>query len=88
MQMITNDAKESLLKTIMMYSFAIDEITLYLDTHKTCEEGLSYFRKYRDLYNAAVKEYTDKYGPLTARQSKAETHWDWTDGKWPWEKED
>ena len=46
MQMITNDAKESLLKTIMMYSFAIDEITLYLDTHKTCEEGLSYFRKF------------------------------------------
>ena len=44
--------------------------------------------KYRDLYNEAVKKYVEEYGPLNYRQSKAEKSWDWTDGKWPWEKED
>ncbi|MGN0689986.1 MAG: spore coat protein CotJB [Oscillospiraceae bacterium] len=86
--MKTDARQESLLKTIMMYSFVIDEIALYLDTHKTCAEALAYFRKYRDLYNEAVKKYVEEYGPLNYRQSKAEKSWDWTDGKWPWEKED
>ncbi len=80
--------RDNLMKKIQMYSFLITEVTLYLDTHKNCPRGLEYFRKYRDMYNAAVDEYTERFGPIQAIQAKAEGSWDWTDAPWPWEKED
>ena len=79
--------RNSLMKKIQMYEFVLVEITLYLDTHKTCMYALDYYKKYRDLHAAAIKEYAEKFGPLNVTQAKADGSWDWTDGPWPWEKE-
>lgn len=79
--------KKSLMKKIQMYEFIITEMILYLDTHPHCKEGLKYFNKYKVLLSDAIKEFTEKYGPVSPMGTKAETHWDWVKGHWPWEKE-
>mgnify|MGYP001330021436 CR=1 FL=1 len=81
------ETKDSMLKKIQMYGFSLYDINLYLDTHRTCPSGLAYFRKYKGLYDEAVKAYNEAYGPLTAEQSKGDAAWEWTEGPWPWEKE-
>ncbi len=75
-----------LLNIIRKYAFAIYELSLYLDTHPKCKDALAYFQKYKDLYNKAYAEYTEKYGPLTADQTNPTNGWAWVKGPWPWER--
>lgn len=78
--------KDKLFCTIQMYGFAIDEITLYLDTHPNCRNALNYYHKYNDLRKAAIEEYNRLYGPLTAKQVKNSEKWTWVKEPWPWER--
>ncbi len=78
--------KDKLFCTIQMYGFAIDEISLYLDTHPNCRNALKYYHKYNDLRKAAVEEYNRLYGPLTAKQVKSNENWSWVKEPWPWER--
>ena len=77
----------SLMKKIQMYDFVVDETVLYLDTHPACQQALEHFRKYKAMLDEAMKEYHEKYGPLTAESSAGMDVWDWVKGPWPWEKE-
>lgn len=77
----------SLLKKIHMYDFIVDEMILYLDTHPNCQNGLDYFRKYKDLRDKAYLEYSQKYGALTADQTATTDRWTWINSPWPWERE-
>lgn len=47
--MNTMVSQKSLLKYIYEVSFAVNDITLYLDTHPEDEEALQYFCKYKTL---------------------------------------
>lgn len=78
--------KHKLLRAIQMYSFALDEIRIYLDTHPNCKEGLEYFHKYKDMKEAAVKEYNRRFGPLTSEQVNSREKWTWISDPWPWER--
>ena len=69
------------------YSFAVWEMTLYLDTHphETC--ALNKRRELMEMRCQLVDEYEAQYGPLvlTSNDVVGEQHWDWIDGPWPWE---
>ena len=78
--------KQRLMRKVMSCSFALVEANLNLDSHPTCKMGLEYFRKHKEEYDKAAAEYTKKYGPITARQSLAETKWDWVAEPFPWER--
>lgn len=78
--------KDKLFKKIQMYGFALDEITIYLDTHPNCKDGLDYYHKYKKLRAEAVNEYTRLYGALTADCVTSKDRWTWTDEPWPWER--
>lgn len=80
--------KNTLMKVIKQYDFALYELNLYLDTHPKCMNALAYFKKYQDLRRKAVDEYTHKYGPITADQTNTDEGWKWTNAPWPWQKED
>lgn len=80
--------KNALMKVIKKYDFALYELNLYLDTHPRCMNALAYFKKYQDLRNKAVNEYTEKFGALTADQTNADEGWKWAEGPWPWQRED
>lgn len=78
--------KDKLFRTIQMYGFAIDEVSIYLDTHPNCRNALNYYHKYNELRKAAIEEYNRLYGPLTSRQVNSNDCWTWTDDPWPWER--
>lgn len=80
------NSKEKLYRIIQMYSFAIDEIRIYLDTHPDCKNGLEYFHRYKKLYNEAVAEYVRLFGPLNSNQVESRDNWTWVNEPWPWER--
>ena len=66
--------------------FALDDVVLFLDTHPTDPQALSYYNKVRDIKKALVKEYAATYGPLTKNQVRpGADYFNWIDMPWPWE---
>ncbi len=77
--------RAQLLHWIDMVSFAVVDITEYLDTHPQDEEALKYFNHYIDLRRNALKLYADQYGPLTIDTANPDNCWTWADVPLPWE---
>ncbi len=80
-------SREELLSIIDQLSFAVVDISLYLDSHPFDEDALDYFHEKSSLRQEAVALYTKKYGPLTieAAHDRASRKWDWVNQPWPWE---
>lgn len=87
--MMKNDAyaKRELLKKINEVSFAVDDISLYLDTHPCDEKALAYYQEMSEIRNKALKEYAKCYGPLTidTANESCSRQWEWVQQPWPWE---
>ena len=84
----TNQAK--LLRFIHEVGFALDDATLYLDTHPCDMQAMEYYNNYKKVYKQAVDEYTKFYGPLNIRNVSANNscnnnYWTWVNTPWPWE---
>ncbi|EGC01349.1 MULTISPECIES: spore coat protein CotJB [Ruminococcus] len=82
---VLND-KQKLMRKLQQSCFALAEANLYLDSHPTCKMGLEYFRRHKAEKEAIEKEYTEKYGPLTAVQSDGTKKWEWVAAPFPWER--
>ena len=65
-------------------AFAINELALYLDTHREDQDALELYRAYQKMYNDCMTEYNKKHGPLTHR-TPGEGPYRWLDDPWPWE---
>ena len=65
--------------------FAIQELALYLDTHRDDQEALELYRQYQDLYHKGMMTYTKETGPLNHSAPDAGKHYRWLDDPWPWE---
>ena len=48
-------------------AFAIQELALYLDTHREDQEALELYRTYQRMYQKCMEEYSKSYGPLNHR---------------------
>ena len=83
--MKNNMDRDALMKVITQASFAMDDVKLFLDTHPYCQEALEYYKKAKAVREEAWKEYTQKYGPLSAYEVDNEEYWDWNKGPMPWE---
>lgn len=77
--------REMMYRKVQMYGFAMAEAMLFLDTHPDDQKALAYFKMHQKLSDEAVKEYSKKYGPMTAETGMYDTRWTWVDGPWPWE---
>ncbi len=80
--------KQKLMKNLQMYSFAVVETGLFLDTHPYNKKALEYFNKVKMLKDKAQKEYERKYGPVVMTSNESDDKWDWALSKWPWEVDD
>lgn len=78
--------KQRLLRKVQSAGFALVEANLYLDSHPTCPSGLEYFAKYKTAYEEAVKEYEDRFGPLTITGADCSKRWEWVSEPFPWER--
>ena len=72
------------LTELRVMAFAIQELALYLDTHRDDEEANTLYQTYQQMYHKAMMEYTEKCGPLNHR-TPAEGPYRWLDDPWPWE---
>lgn len=66
-------------------SFAIQELALYLDTHREDMEALELYREYQDIYARCREAYAKQFGPLNHMQSQDRKGYAWLDDPWPWE---
>ena len=69
---------------LQVMAFAIQELALYLDTHRDDEEANALYQTYQQMYHKAMMEYTEKCGPLNHR-TPSEGPYRWLDDPWPWE---
>lgn len=79
----SND-KERLFYQVMAYSFAINDLNLYLDLHPDNKGMLDLFKKYVKEEKELCKEYVNKYGPLEVNEVMGQK-FDWINSPWPWE---
>ena len=83
---VRKPSRKELMDKINQYSFAVNEATLFLDTHPYDAEALAYFQKYRALRVEAVQEYAKYYAPLAIDYAlNDKTPWSWVNEPWPWE---
>ena len=69
---------------LQVMAFAIQELALYLDTHRDDEEALEVFRTFQKLYAKGREKYEKECGPLT-HMSAMENGYEWLKDPWPWE---
>jgi spore coat protein JB len=81
-----NNNKEELLKKVMEYKFAINDIVLFLDTHPCDEKALKAHNEFVTEFKKLKAQYEEEYGPLCV-ETEIDSWSEWVDSKWPWEKE-
>ena len=72
------------LSELQALSFAIQELALYLDTHRDDEEAVSLYRSYQKMYEEGKQRYVQMCGPLN-HYNPTEGAYKWLDDPWPWE---
>ena len=85
MGMVNQREKEvTPLTELQAMAFALQELALYLDTHRDDREALEIYRTYQKMYHEAVKAYTRERGPLN-HGTPGTGEYAWLDDPWPWE---
>ena len=69
---------------LQVLAFAIQDLALYLDTHREDQEATELYQAYQQLYHKAMVEYTQNRMPLNHR-GPTEGPYRWLDDPWPWE---
>ena len=70
---------------LQVMAFALQELALYLDTHRDDAEALELYRRYQQLLHDKRMEYVRKHGPLSHRDQTAAPEYEWLNDPWPWE---
>lgn len=65
-------------------AFAIQELALYLDTHRNDTEALELYRTYQKMYHDCMMKYSDTITPLN-HGIPTDGPYKWLDDPWPWE---
>lgn len=81
--------RETLMSKLSTISFAINDLTLYLDTHPNCQNGLSLFKELLQKRLDMLAEYADRFYPLTQISMITGNNecnsYGWGEGPAPWE---
>ncbi len=65
--------------------FALQELALYLDTHRDDQEALELYRQYQRIYHDGMMEYSKIHGPISHAMPTNQPGYAWLDDPWPWE---
>lgn len=81
--------REELMGKISSISFAVNDLTLYLDTHPNCPNATPLFYQLSKERMDLLAEYAQKYNPLTQLSMVTgglnENCYSWAEGPMPWE---
>lgn len=85
MGMVNDTLKpDTMLLQLQTLAFVIQELALYLDTHRDDAEALEVYRAYQKMYEKAKEKYAAQCGPLN-HTMVGEGEYRWLDDPWPWE---
>ena len=76
--------ENALLQKVYETGFALDEVTLYLDTHPSDNQAIEYYQYVKRMNQEAMAAYEKVYGPLMINQVIG-NGWNWVNNPWPWE---
>ena len=79
-----NELPVSPMTELQVMNFVLQELALYLDTHRDDMEALDMYRAYQKMYQEGRKKYEEMYGPLN-HTSVVEGEYRWLSDPWPWE---
>ena len=79
-------AANTALTELMALDFAIQELGLYLNTHKDDSEALELYWSYVRLGKQGREKYIEQYGPLCETDITPGS-FKWLNDPWPWELE-
>ena len=78
--------RSRMLRRIDAVDFAIDEMTLYLDTHPSDSRALKTLEQYRKRRAELIGEYESRFGPyILTSNDVTGSRWSWVDNPWPWD---
>lgn len=81
------NGKEKLLYDIGVVSFVVVDLGLYLDTHPTDCKAMEFYNHYNHIRKQLMKEFSEKYYPLTMDLAECSKEWKWGMAPMPWEGE-
>ena len=68
---------------LQVMAFALQELALYLDTHRDDQEALELYRAYQKMYHDAAAQYSQNCTPLN-HATPVDGPYKWLDDPWPW----
>ena len=75
-----------MLTNIDSLGFAMIDLNLYLDVFPNDREKITLYNQYRKEKENLLKEYENKYGPITINSDSLNTYpWAWDNMPWPWD---
>lgn len=80
-----NERNVTPMTELQALGFAIQELALYLDTHRNDREALEIYRTYQQMYQKMREEYVQNCGPLNHMSPTEAENYQWLDDPWPWE---
>ena len=80
-----NEKRATPMTDLQTMAFVIQELALYLDTHREDREALELYRSYQKMYDHCREEYRKKYGPMNHMHPSDAEGYEWLDDPWPWE---
>lgn len=77
--------RESLLRKVATYDFAVIELHLFLDTHPNDNAVAAKLDEYKSRADELRREYEGRYGPIVSTDRDA-NRWSWISNPWPWDR--
>ena len=81
----TKELNQTPMTELQALHFAIQELALYLDTHRCDREALELYRAYQNLYEQCRHKIQPKHGPMNHLMADDCGDYRWLDDPWPWE---
>ena len=80
-------SRDDMMTRVQMLGFVMSDIALFLNTHPYDDAALQFYQKYKALYDMALVEFEEQFGPMSMDRVNIEDGWSWIDHPWPWEME-
>ncbi len=80
-----NEKPVTPMSELQALNFAIQELALYLDTHRDDQEALELYRSYQQMYERCMSEFKRTCGPLNHLTPVDDKEYTWLNDPWPWE---
>ena len=80
----TKEKKVTPMSQMQALAFAIQELALYLDTHRDDLEAAELYHSYQKMYQDCTILYNEKFG-VTNHRIPSKGEYAWLNDPWPWE---